>query len=221
MKMNFRIIVALALGMGVVGSALADDLRPPPWVRGTPGTTAQEWDFFTPAVPLPPDGNSVPTFNPFGPPALDSAPGSTWLPTFAGRVGVWEVHPGGSLNFRIPNLFNPTFVKDLWLQVTYFGPTPVDSVTVPGLPPFGPGAFIGEIPMGGGWIHRTVSYQIFPQPDLEFVSLMNQSPTGQSICIDQVVIDTRCRPVPEPATFATMGVGLAALVGIRRRRKAS
>ena len=43
--------VAVVFGCSVA-SVKADDLYPPPWTRGGPGTTYQAWDFGTIANPV-------------------------------------------------------------------------------------------------------------------------------------------------------------------------
>lgn len=218
MLKNSRLFLVACMVTCLSSAAMADDLVPPPWLRGMPLTTAQEWDFMTPSLPLPPDGSEVPLFNPNGTPLLAATPGSTWLPAFAGRTGVYELGPGGGLVFGIPNVQVPTNVKEMWIQVTYWGAMGSPSVFVPGLPPIVPITH-SVIPLPGGWTHWTGKLSIFPQPNFEEFHFFNNTPTGGVICVDQVVIDTRCRPVPEPATMAGLGVGIATLV-VRRRRKA-
>lgn len=217
MVKNYRLLVAIGLGVSIVGAALADDLRPPPWVRNQPNTTAQEWDFFTPQQPLPADGNSVPLFNPNGVPLLLPGSGFQWHPTFGGRGGVYELFGGGTMVFEIPNSPNPNLHKDIWVQVTYLFGAGDTGIT---LTPFGPvvanPTSQGNIPLPGGWIHGTFSYLLNPQPAVEYWQIVNNTPT--TLYIDQVVIDTRC--VPEPATMATMGLGVALLIARRRAKKA-
>src|ERR1700674_1777026 len=69
--------VALSASLGLAGSALADDLTPPPW-RGNPGTTVQHWDFSSGPTGFAPD--ALPLNNIYGTPVMIPVGGATWLP---------------------------------------------------------------------------------------------------------------------------------------------
>lgn len=194
--------------------AVADDLVPPPWQRGMPNSTYQEWDF--------PDGQLQPAnpgyINPNGVPI--QIPGGTtgptaWQPTFAGRTGVWCIGPNGELVFMIPNNPVPENEKHIWAQITWFVAPGDPSVTVvPFGPPAGQARTVGTIDLAEGWHHSTFEFILPEQPEVEFFHIVNHLP-DTNVYIDQVVIDTLC--VPEPASMAAVALGLGAL--IRRRRK--
>lgn len=224
MKLSRTIRSALALIL-IAGAlpAFADDTFPPPWNRFQPNTTTQEWTFPDGNLPHAADNNGIywnPNGQPFQLDTYNEGSGLTWLPTLAGRDGVYELHPSGSsgpsiLVFYIPNTMTENPQKDVWAQITWrvaSGDPTVDLV------PFG-----GSIPpttvedgtdLGGGWKHSTFSFTIIPNPSEEYFQIRNNS--NESIYIDQVVIDTQC--VPEPGSFAALG-GLVTVVIFGRRRR--
>ena len=216
--MAHKTLTGIALSCGLVfgGSALADDLTPPPWRFG-PDTTFQHWDFSGGPAGGPPDAG---LFNPFGVPMLTPGAGTVWLPAFAGRGAVWDISTG-SLSFNVPNDPMPApHVKELWLQVTFFagaagGPPPALSVTSP-LGPFGMIAAPLLTPLGGGWVHQLTRWGITTGcPAFERVTISSGQP-GLVQCIDQVVIDTRCFAIPGPGSAALLGLG--GLLALRRKR---
>ncbi|MBX3380545.1 MAG: hypothetical protein KF805_10655 [Phycisphaeraceae bacterium] len=204
-------LVAIA---GVSASwAVADDLNPPPW-RGQPGSTFQHWTFGPNSPQGAPDGGMN---NPNGVPNMAPSDGGAFYePTAGGRVGVWGV-VGGSLNFHIPNDDNPDAIaKFIWIQVTWQGQS------LPGISGVSNHdenmGLVGDpstAQLADGWFHTTWLFSFKDCPDFEDIFVFNNDPTGATILIDQVVIDTICI-VPAPG-FA--GLALAGLVvGARRRR---
>ena len=215
--MNIRITgLALFATAILVQTALADDLHPPPWQRFQSNTTSQEWVFNTPNLG-PPDGNLF--FNPNGTPSMQVNNPSlvNWQSTALGRNGVWSIFPGGILQFGIPNTpeAHDRF-KEVWAQITWASTDPTGVVS---LQPFGPlGSTvetIGTIGLGGGWFHSTFHYVLPFNPNFEYYQIINNSQS--KLLVDQVVLDSIC--VPEPATFVALGLGLASLAVLRRRRK--
>src|SRR3972149_3791422 len=97
MIMKQILFTCLAIGLmlsGLVVTAAADDVQPPPW-RGQWSTTSQMWEFMqpTPLVPFLPDGPA-----PGGMPPLPSTqvivnPISPWIPIdpLSHREGIWPL----------------------------------------------------------------------------------------------------------------------------------
>lgn len=193
--------------------AVADDLNPPPW-RGQPDTTFQHWGFL-PATPSGPPDSGV--NNPNGIPLMTPSDGGTFYsPVVGNRVGVWGI-TNGSLQFRIPNDDEPDAIeKFIWIQVTWQGQF------LPGLSGVSSNdhamKLVGDpstATMPDGWNHTTWLFRLDECPDFEIVFLSNNDPTGGTLLIDQVVIDTICI-VPAPG-FG--GLVLAGLVVAGRRRR--
>ena len=213
--MTRRILLSLALSTVLAGSALADDLTPPPW-RFNAGTTVQHWDFSSGPTGFAPD--ALPLNNSYGSPAMIPAGGATWLPAFSGRNDVWDI-TAGALNFDIPNVGMPTHQKDLWLQVTFFGLAPVINPAIVVASSSGAnfnlvgGPFNTILP--NGWVHQLTQWNLPVCPQLEHVTI---SPgfAGAPMVIDQVVIDTQCI-IPSPAAASLLGLG--SLTALRRRRR--
>ncbi len=209
--------------------ARADDLAPPTWRLGNPSATVQEWDFVAPGGGFP-DGSTWGSggggyVNPFGAPIL--APSAPWLPAFgppfaAPRTGVYELPgPGAALFFEVPNHGHPGGMKDIRVQISWLspvvpGPAPALEVIALGAPfAMTPG---GTVVMADGWVHSYYDITLPFCPSFETFKIFNPL-TGTPFWIDQVVIDTICHPVPEPATMLALAFGAAALVAKRRRRK--
>jgi hypothetical protein len=201
--------------MSLAGSALADDLTPPPWRFG-PDTTFQHWDFSAGPIGGPPDAG---LFNPFGVPMMTPGGGAAFLPAFSGRSNVWSLGTG-SLNFDIPNdLMPPPHQKELWLQITFFAGAvglvpPGISVTSP-LGPFVPIAAPSYTMLPGGWVHQLTKWSLPACPGVERVTIFPQQP-GLNQFIDQVVIDTNCFAVPGPGSAALLAMG--GMLALRRKR---
>lgn len=232
--MYYMVHKNLLLALLVTSSVLptfgrADDLAPPTWRLGNPSATVQEWDFVAPGGGLPDGstwGSGGPGFvNPFGPPVL--VPTAPWLPAFgppfAGpRSGVYELPgPGADLLFEVPNHGHPGGLKDIrvqisWLSPAVTGPAPFLDVTALGATfPMTPG---GTVMMADGWMHSYYDITLPFCPSLETFKIFNPLTSG-AFWIDQVVIDTICHPVPEPATMVALALGAAAFVARRRRRQ--
>lgn len=212
--------LAALSGASIAGSARAGDLNPPPWPRGTPDTTFQAWTFPTPSAPTPADPGF---FNPNGVPFMGLTGNPVWQPQFAGFNGVWCLsQPTDSLDFRVPNKFDPLSPKDIWIQVKYWEPVPavgnLDILVVPdGLAALAVMPFLVTSypigPAGSGWNQGVFQVQLPYCPNFEDIVIKSHLP-GAVLYIDQVVIDTRCIPTPGSlALFAGAG-----LIGMRRRR---
>jgi len=224
-----------------VGSALGDDLNPPPWPRAGAAnfSTSAEWDFLPPQDPadLQPDGDSVPLIKGDSEPDLnaefgpDSHPSGsifgdmTYFPDISngGYLGGTGTGPRG-LVFNVPNWYDQEPLKLLRLQVTFSGDAPGTRVfPFIGVPGSGAGVMVEPIgrisdsdpSLPPDMLYFYEDWRILPNPDWEQVVI--DVPTGTFI--DQVVIDTIS--FPEPSSFGLLAVAgsVAAVVGTRRRRK--
>jgi hypothetical protein len=198
--------VAAVFGCWVF-SVRADDIYPPPWLRGQPNTTYQDWTFATGANPVAPD---LGVFNPYGNPTA-TIYGATWSAFYDNHVGVWTFGFGtNSMNFHIPNapVANPE--KEVWTQITWqsvYGDSPFVSVGGRAA------SLVLSTPVGNGsWLQNVYETVLPFNPTSEDVIIAGFSPMN----FGQVVIDTIC--IPEPSSLALWAVGAAALMVFRRRR---
>jgi hypothetical protein len=208
MKMKRSILTCLTLAVVFgcwVASVRADDIYQPPWLRGQPRTTFQEWTFATSANPLPAES----VYNPYGTP-MAAITGGSWQQFYDNHVGVWTLGSNDHIDLGIPNSpYDPWRWKDVWIQVTWepiLGAQPV--VAVDG----NAATWLLTAPVGnGGWFQSVYEY-VFPNynPDFEVVSISG------NIALGQVVIDTIC--VPEPSSLALLAVGAVSLLYASRKR---
>jgi hypothetical protein len=200
--------------VSLAAPALADDLFPAPW-RFLPGTTVQHWDFTAGPGGGAPD--ALPLNNPFGSPMMSPGAGAVWFPAANGRTDIWDLSGNGSLTFDIPNTGNQNNQKEVWLQVTYFSAatTPPPSYTVTSsVAPFT--QISSQVtPLPGGWFHELTRWATPVCPPVEKIAIF-PSQVGAITLIDQVVVDTRCFPIPTPGAATALALG--GLVALRRRR---
>jgi len=132
----------------------------------------------------------------------------------------------------VPNVANPSMVKEVWFEFT-FRVSDMElagavqnrvslSVYADGIVD-GDHAFdyydeaggvIGVSALGEIWLRFEGKFRYDPQPASELMILVGNLDPGQSVCLDQVDIDTHC--VPEPTTLGLLGIGALGL--LRRRR---
>jgi hypothetical protein len=205
---------ALAAALTFAAVAVADDLIPPPWDRGDPGTTYQCWDTWIPGGP----GEYLPDneFNPYGQPYIyDPNDMASVVPEYDGRPDVMIVPDGWWLEIMLPNDPTPNPRKDIYLQMVWHWDGAPDIPEVYD-PPTGWGIEItDEFDLGDptGWWYTRYHIWIEPNPDFEEIDLWPADPFGPMI-IDQIVIDTIC--IPTPGGVALLGV--AGLMFLKRRR---
>jgi hypothetical protein len=200
--------VAVVFGCSVV-SVKADDIYPPPWQRGDPGTTYQAWDFGTSANPS--LGDTV--YNPYGTPTA-TINGGTWSLFYGGHVGIWTLGASDSIDLFIPNTpLDTNNIKEVWTQVTWqpdAGPAPVVTVD------YGSNSIVSTLqftaPVGvGEWLQSVYLAELLYNPASENVIITETGDVGQ------VVIDTIC--VPEPSSLALLALGAVSLLSYTLRKR--
>lgn len=202
-----KMLALVASLLLATNAAFADDLYPPPWTRGGPGTTFQQWEFSNGNPTPPPDLVN----NPYGMPSLQAWPGTGqfWVDEWGGRQGMWPL--SGTIEVTIPNRPLPLPYKDIWVQITWAKQVDTSTPVVWDMLSGIYGSLVQEIVLGpaptGSWYHSIYQIHIEPNPVSEIVKI------DGTLVVDQLVIDTIC--IPEPATIALLG--LAGLMILRRR----
>lgn len=237
-----RMLFALAAVAMLCTAVSANDWAPPDpitdgWMRGDPGSTYQQWDFTLLFEGTP--GEVIPPGQPIGPSDSDNPYGESHGPPFDMPFVEWPAEgevvtvegPGGDdvevlhiggpegtyqlLRIWIPNDPSPNPLKKLkWQMTSTKSPTPQGDPPMTDPPGASiPGASSSQQIGLTGWYDYTGTIQILPNPDGEWLIFE----LAQCTHIDQIVVDTICS-VPEPATMALVGLGIAGLVARRRRR---
>ncbi len=228
----YRVFATMVLAC-VCHTVFADDLSPPSWVRRTPLTTVQEWEFLTPDPVLPPDGTTPgisPFYNGGGQPLAFPGPGVSWQPTYvlnfpSGPVTLDGVYLGDGtansyIDFEIPNWVDFEPVKHFRLQVAgLWAPLTLPSTSFLDAMDNEPGSVLA-MQVGEGFsplaisleFHRYFDWDLFPNPDIETFRLH----VPQSAVINQVVIDT-ISTVPEPASVGMLLLALFGTAALWRR----
>lgn len=214
------------IGLGLIGlvcmaaAASADDLSPPPWDRSDPYAVTAHWEFNTPDMSLPPDGPLTNLTNGGGAQTL-----LTLLPMEPGmepiyQEGAWYFPYFTSMDIVVDNVIDDYPVKHLQIQYTYvsgaFGAP--GAYWIEAYDPTGEVTYVyvgtteWQIPGTNQWQH-VATYDLFPNPDYEVIHI----DLYEGTLLSQVIVDTIS--VPEPATLALVGLGVAGLVARRRRSK--
>ena len=220
MKMRKSFCLVLVLGVLAVVSVTAchaDDVVVPGW-RGTAGTTYEQWGFDTDANPTPPEVIN----NPYGGATaivVVGQYGSGWLDQLSGlgsKTGFWDLGSSGTITLNIANSPIIDAYKDIWLQVTYFRDiTQAPEVDIPGAVRLGGETRLVEhVDTGGDWLLDQSRWRIEPNPSSETIVITSDVLWGA--LVNQVVVDTRCAAVPEPASLTALLLGCGAVL-LRRR----
>jgi hypothetical protein len=203
------VYVCMLLTAGMALAAI--DINPPPWWQET-NTTWQVWEFSSSdAGPIEPDwdGYLLGTH-------LTITPASDWLAQdlpceyipeigLGAGFGVWQLS-GGSINAFVENFQQPNPQKRIWIQITWrpqeSGDCPViylqDSLGGQLGPVTNP---LSVIQIGSDWIHSTYEIVLNYNPPDEIIRIAG------SINVDDLVIDTWCSSIPEPATITLLAIG--------------
>jgi hypothetical protein len=194
--------------------AKAEDIFPPPWEEPDPTrVTWQDWEFTTEdKVGVEPEFYE----NPYGVPTLDMIPEDAFElwgtdPGYDETYTSWHVGGSGVHQIQIHNKPDPDGIrKEVWVQVTSSTPP----ISVGGQP--GHGATGTPHPshdLGGGWgVHPWLV--TFPgNPSMEYIVIQFEPCTW----IEEIIIHTRCVPVPEPGVMAILG--FSGLLFLRKRKK--
>lgn len=238
--------VTRTLAVGLVAMFLCsananaeNDPPPVPWPADAIGATHVTFDFSRFDSPDTPPDSRTGTQN-WGDPVTPRSPGE---PTVRFTPGEWEKYwddyrkdwywtpkdrPGDTrarLDFEIPNYDEQNFMKDIFITIFAESPGTLRVQEMYGiLDGSAAGVTVKEVDHKEGFpaigIHwYQEHWQLFPNPDREFFTLMVQERTK----LFEVDVDSVCYtpPVPEPETYAMMltGLGLLGLTARRRRQK--
>ncbi|HUT30875.1 MAG TPA: hypothetical protein VMX13_13870 [Sedimentisphaerales bacterium] len=208
MKKSLLVFAALVAVL-VVSTAWAEDLNPPPWERGSPGTTYQRWEFGDASLNPPPEQD---VYNPLAMPVMaipDTWPNTAYMPSYLDMGGVWRLESPDDIWITIQNYDNENEFKYIWMQITYGaeeGTAPL-VLTNPGYTDI---VVSDPILMGEHW-YVTYDITLMPNPPSEVIVIQ---PDACTAYIDEIVVDTIC--IPEPVTVCFLGLGALAL--LRKRR---
>ena len=203
--LTLKSLVIGALVFGATWQALADDLIPPWWTRGTAGATYLETSFPTGNSPTPPEPG---WYNPNGTPLITTV--GTWAALVDNRPGVWNISGGGSMSVFDPNYDTANPYKYIFVQLTLDGHhVGQPNITVNGVS----GVLVNQISLQPSspdpWEYQRWAFELQPNPTHETILI-----TG-NIEICQVVVDTLCIPEPGAGLLVALGAGL--MLVLRRR----
>ena len=217
----FCVVLLLSCNVLAVFANL-DDLNPPGWrtePAGMTPTTVQGWGLSNNANPAEADV----AINDFGNPTLEfiiNSPTGGYLQTYdAGsgeHNGVWMLTALDYIDINIPNTGNniPGTWKEIWLQVIYSDPGGTGAqIPINTIPNYSSLVRQPLQDFGDGFLLDTYHITIEPNPSSEEIIAFS---IQCQIYIDEIIVDTIC--VPEPATFAVLGLGFATLILLKKPR---
>lgn len=209
MRKGLVAVVPLLAVLILAPVATAEDIWDPPWEIPDPTGTEADWDFTTNENPAYPEH----VLNPYGEPFIELLLCDDYGvdPGLDGEYSTWHAGPpSGILHIQIHNDPNKGIRKEVFIQVTATNP--------PGVSSPNPGATVGPGPYpqiqhpGTGYYTYNYFMTIPGNPAIDYVTLDFPFCTY----IEEIVIDTRCVPIPEPGLIAVFG--LPALLLLRKRK---
>jgi hypothetical protein len=218
-KALFAVVPLVAVLLPVLQAA-AEDVYDPPWDSTYPTNTYQVWEF------LDPTGNpAYPEIdeNPYGEPWLvfegtdQGLDGVEWVEEPGPREGEtttgWHIADpaGGKITITVFNDPKPGIFKEVFIQLTSTKTPPPGGVT--GSPP---GTTTSPFPHTqwpvDNWYTYNYLMTIPDNPAVETITIE----LPYSTIVGEIVVSTRCVPIPEPGLLALSGLGL--LVFLRKRK---
>ena len=208
-----RVLIGAALlcaAFVLAPQAWAEDVFQPPWDRATyPTATYQAWEFTEGWNPAEPEVSD----NPYGLSLAWIVGGEygTQEGLEPGDLTTWHIADpaGGTVTIHVFNDPNAGVVKEVLVQLTSskapdpeIGSNPPGSVTSPS-----PHHKWGDT----NWYTYNFFFTIPGNPAEETLTFKFPFCT----VIDEIVVDTRCVPIPEPGLLALSGLG--ALLFFRRK----
>jgi hypothetical protein len=211
MRKGLLAIVPLLAVLVLSPVAVAEKVFDPPWELPVPDErgTYQAWEFESGELIAYPEVLE----NPWGEPFIEIENGDLWgtEPGLDGSYTCWHVgEPSGIHHVQIHNYPHDGIRKEVFVQVTS---TMAPTVTAPSHPDAGVTSPYPHAQHGGGWYTYNYLVTIPGNPPMDYIDLEFPFCTW----VEEIVIHTRCVPIPEPSVMAILG--LAGLLFLRKRKK--